>query len=608
MYIKQQKNWLTLPKAEDNLIKQYPDYNRVVLQLLFNRGIIAADSQSSQSSAERLRRGGEESVKGGEADDIQEFLSFDYEKYSHDPFLFLLMNEAVDLIIKHIKDGNKIIIYGDYDADGVTASALLFEILTILKAKPEVYIPDRVSEGYGLNNGAIDQLIGDGAKLIITVDGGIRNKQEVDYAKSKGIDIIITDHHPALGGKEDLPDCLIINPVLKHEKYPFKYLAGVGVAFKLAKAIISKSKLNKDIKQKLEEQVLDLAAMGTVADCVRLTGENRIITKQGLESLNKTKRIGLLELIKAAQINENKKLEAWNIGFQIAPRLNAAGRMGHANTAFELLTTKNKDEAITLARRLNDRNIERQKNTEEIFNEVEKQINIKNDDKIIIGVCPLDNIEDEIWNEGIVGLVAGRICEKYYLPALVITKTKDGYKGSGRSIDELDLIEAVKDCEEFLDKYGGHPAACGFSLAEKNMNGFAKKIKQIAAEKLASIDLMPKIKIEMEIDLDEIDEKIIKDVELFAPFGQRNEKPKFMSGGVLIVDIATMGIGGKHIKFKVKNEKSGIISAIGFSQAEQWQDLRIGDKIDIVYYIELNEFNGRVDVQLKIIDIKLHNK
>ncbi|MCG2700963.1 DHH family phosphoesterase, partial [Candidatus Parcubacteria bacterium] len=326
------------------------------------------------------------------------------------------------------------------------------------------------------------------------------------------------------------------------------------------------------------------------------------------ESLNKTKRIGLLELIKAAQINENKKLEAWNIGFQIAPRLNAAGRMSHANTAFELLTTKNKDEAITLARRLNDRNIERQKNTEDIFDEVEKQINIKSDDKIIIGVCPLGNTEDEIWNEGIVGLVAGRICEKYYLPTLVITKTKDGYKGSGRSIDEFDLIEAIKDCEEFLDKYGGHPAACGFSLIEKNMDGFAKKIKRIATEKLAGLDLMPKIKIEMEIGLDEIDEKIIKDIELFAPFGQYNEKPKFMSGGVSIVDITTMGIEGKHIKFKVKNEKSGIISAIGFGQAEQWKDLRIGDKIDIVYYIELNEFNGRVDVQLKIIDIKLHNK
>lgn len=586
MSTQQQKNWQVLPKINDNtsppapLLKRRGEYSEVVLQLLFNRGIISAD-------------------------DIEEFLSSDYEKYSHDPFLFLQMNEAVDLIIKHIKDGNKIIIYGDYDADGVTASALLFEILTMLKAKTEVYIPDRVSEGYGLNNSAIDQLIGDGAKLIITVDGGIRNKQEVDYAKRKGIDIIITDHHVGPDDKKDLPNCLIINPVLKHEEYPFKYLAGVGVAFKLAKAITSKSKLNKDIKQKLEEQVLDLAAIGTVADCVRLTGENRIMVKQGLESLNKTKRMGLLELIKVAQINENKKLKAWNIGFQIAPRLNAAGRMGHANTAFELLTTKNQDEAITLARRLNDRNIERQKNTEEIFNEVEQQINIKSDDKIIIGVCPLGNTKDEIWNEGIVGLVAGRICEKYYLPTLVITKTKDGYKGSGRSIDEFDLIDAVKDCGEFLDKYGGHPAACGFSLTPKNMDGFAEKIKRIATEKLAGLDLMPKIKIEMEIGLDEIDEKIITDIELFAPFGQRNEKPKFMSRGVSIVDIITMGIDGKHIKLKVKNSTSGIINALGFSQAEKWQDLRIGDKIDIVYYAEINEFNGIRDVQLKIIDIKL---
>ena len=202
-------------------------------------------------------------------------------------------------------------------------------------------------------------------------------------------------------------------------------------------------------------------------------------------------------------------------------------------------------------------------------------------------------------------MVAGRICQKYYKPALVITKTKDGYKGSGRSIDEFDLIEAIKDCEEFLDKYGGHPAACGFSLTENNLEKFVKKIKKITKKKLANTDLIPKIKIEMEIGLDEIDEKIIKEIELFAPFGQRNEKPKFMSREVSIVDIATMGIDGKHIKFKVKNSTSGVISAIGFSQAEQWKDLRIDDKIDIVYYIEMNEFNGRRDVQLKIIDIKL---
>ena len=561
------------------LLKRRGGYSEVVLQLLFNRGLV-------------------------EKNDIEEFLNPDYEKHSHDSFLFLQMNQAVDLIIKHIKEGNKIIIYGDYDADGVTSSALLFEILTILKANPEVYIPDRVSEGYGLNNGAIDQLINEGAKLIITVDGGIRNKDEVDYAKSKGLDVIITDHHVGPDSKKDLPDCLIINPVLEHEKYPFKYLAGVGVAFKLAKAITSKAKLNKSVKQKLEEQILDLVAIGTVADCVRLTGENRILVKKGLEVLNKTKRKGLQELIKVAQINGDKKLEAWNIGFQIGPRLNAAGRMDHANTAFELLATKNKDEAIILARRLNNRNIERQKNTEEIFNEVEKQINIESDDKIIIGVCPSDNRKGEAWNEGIIGLVAGRICAKYYLPVLIITRAKDGYKGSGRSIDEFNMISAINNCVEFLDKFGGHPAACGFSLTEDNLEKFTNEIKQIAKEKLEKIDLTPKLKIEMEIGLDEVGEEIIKDIEMFSPFGQNNEKPKFMSRGIFIVDITTMGIDGKHIKFKVKNETSGIISALGFGQAEKWQDLRIGDKIDIVYYIEMNEFNGRREAQLKIVDIK----
>ncbi len=584
----QQKNWQILPEISDDtsppapLLKRRGEYSEVVLQLLFNRGLI-------------------------EKNDIEEFLSADYEKYSHDPLLFAQMNEAVDLIIKHIKAQDKIIIYGDYDADGVTSSAVLFEILTTLNAKPEVYIPDRISEGYGLNKKAIDKLADAGAKLIITVDNGIRGKDEVKYAKDADMEIVITDHHPAPKDADELPDCLIINPIMEDEKYPFKYLAGVGVAFKLAKAIISKAKLDKEIKQKMEERILDLAAIGTVADCVRLIGENRIITKKGLEVLNKTKRIGLQELIKAAQIKTDKKLDAWNIGFQIAPRLNAAGRMDHANTAFELLTTKNKDEAITLARRLNDKNIERQRSTEEIFDEVEKQINIKSDDKIIIGVCPPNNNKSKIWNEGIIGLVAGRICAKYYKPVLVITRTKDGYKGSGRSIEEFNMISAINDCAEFLDKYGGHPAACGFSLAENNLEEFTDKIKKLAEDKLAKADLTPKIKIDMELELDEVGEEIIKDIGMFSPFGQYNEKPKFMSRELSIVDIMTMGADGKHIKFRVKNEKSGIISALGFGQAEQWQDLRIGDKIDIVYYIEMNEFNGRRDVQLKIIDIKFCN-
>lgn len=566
-----------MPKIEDDFLEKYPEYDQVVLQLLSNRGLTKED-------------------------EIKIFLKPEYKK-TFDPFLFKDMAFAVDLIIKHIKSKNKIIVYGDYDADGVTASALLFEILKILKAKIDIYIPDRVSEGYGLNKEAIDKITKKDIKLIITVDGGIRNQKEVAYAKSNGLDIIITDHHVPPKEKVNLPDCLIINPLVSTDKYPFQYLAGVGVAFKLAKALINKSKLSATNKKALEEKVLDLVAIGTVADCVSLLAENRILVKKGLEILNQTTRIGLQELIQEAQINKsnslkaNKKLETWNIGFQIGPRLNAAGRMEHANTAFELLITENKKEAANLAKRLNNRNMERQKVTEEIVQEVAKQIDLENNDKIIIGICPKGEIA---WNEGVVGLVAGRISEKYYLPALIMTKTKDGFKGSGRSVSEFNLIKAIEDCSQFLDKYGGHPAACGFSLKEKNLDSFIEKIKKIASEKLKDIKLLPKINIDCEIDLNEINESLVSDIEKFSPFGQNNPKPKFVSRNIIIKDIMTMGAEGQHIKFRFDNN----LWAIAFGQAGKWSDLKIGDKIDIVYYIEKNEFNGRSEVQLKVVDIK----
>ncbi|NIA18289.1 MAG: hypothetical protein GWO79_00170 [Actinobacteria bacterium] len=657
------KNWRVLPEISKDFIKKYPDLSRVVLQLLFNRGITGRDeieeflSPTNKSPQPPFTKGGNN---------------------NYDPFLFKDMGRAVDLVIEHIKKQNKIVIYGDYDADGVTATAVLLDTIGTLKAKVEPYIPDRVSEGYGLNREAVKELSGAGVKLIIMVDGGIRSKEEIEYAKGLGLDVIVTDHHvppsdtpptpfvkgalknppnpPLLKGgvKSELPDCLVINPLVEGENYPFKYLAGVGVAFKLAKAIISKSKLSDGDKDKLEERILDLAAIGTVADCVTLLGENRTLVKRGLDVLNNTKRIGLQELIKIAQINGNKKLDSWNIGFQIAPRINAAGRMDHANTALELLITKDKEEAEAIARRLNDRNIERQGTTEDIVEriiaEVEERIlkqqtefsQIKNTgrgsltsgitavldgrgaagletlppaagrgapsatelllDKIIIAVTP----EDEVWNEGVVGLAAGRISNKYYLPTLVITKNEDGYKGSGRSIDEFNIMEVLEECSELLDKYGGHPMACGFSIKKENLEKFKKKIIEIAGRKLKDINLMPKIDIETEIGLNEVDEEFIAEVEKFAPFGQNNNQPKFMSREVSIVDITTMGIDGKHIKLRMTNDECLIaVNAIGFGQAEQWKDLRIGDKVDIVYYVEMNEFNGRSDVQLKIVDIKL---
>ncbi|MFH1427947.1 MAG: single-stranded-DNA-specific exonuclease RecJ [Patescibacteria group bacterium] len=419
------KVWQVMPKVKLDYNLKFPNLSWITLQLLYNRGI-------------------------KEEEAINIFLNPEFNRDLNDPFIFKDMAKVVDLIIKHIKNENLIIIYGDYDADGVTASALLYEVLSTLKAKCEIYIPDRVSEGYGLNKEAIEEIAKMGAKLIITVDGGIRNKEEVEYGLKKDLEIIITDHHVPPEKAEDLPACLILNP-LADVDYPNKKLAGVGVAFKLAQAIITKAKLDDEIKNKLVDKVLDLVAIGTVADCVSLTGENRIFVKLGLEILNKTNRLGLQELIKVAKINNNKDLDTWNIGWQIGPRLNAAGRMEHANSAFELLITRNVDEAKAIARRLNDKNNERQKITNQIAEEIEQEISKKDDLKIIIAI----NKKEQGWPEGIIGLVAGRICEKYYLPTLVITKTEEGYKGSGRSIPEFNIVEAILKNSKYLEKYGG---------------------------------------------------------------------------------------------------------------------------------------------------------
>jgi single-stranded-DNA-specific exonuclease len=296
------KKWQVLPKIEDKYIRMYPTYDGYVLQLLKNRHIT-------------------------EKAEIDRFLEPDLKRDVSDPFVFKQMNKTVELIIKHIKTKNKILVFGDYDADGVTATALMSEILTTLKANVDVYIPNRVSEGYGLNKDAVNKIAQDGFKLIITVDNGIRSQEEINLAKELGLEVVVTDHHQPPDDESKLPDCLIINPVLKHEKYPNKHLAGVGVAWQVARALISRSKLEDSDKALLADRMLDLVAIGTVADCVPLLGENRTLVQAGIKRLEATTRLGLIELMNIARINNHKKLEAWSIGFQIGPRLNAAGRV-----------------------------------------------------------------------------------------------------------------------------------------------------------------------------------------------------------------------------------------------------------------------------------------
>lgn len=576
------KEWKILPNIKEEFVKVFPEISPAILQLLYNRGLTNGQ-------------------------DIDDFFYSDYRQDKFSPFIFSQIEEATASIIKHIKKGDKICVYGDYDADGVTSSALLYEILQIMHAQVDIYIPDRVSEGYGLNKKALEKLADSGNKLIITVDGGIRNKEEVAYAQKLGVEVIITDHHTPPDSPSDYPECIIINPQSHFETYPSKTLAGVGVAYKLAKALIEKSTLPPDDKKRLENQAFDLVAIGTIADCVPLVKENRALVKYGLNMINKTKRIGLIELMKAASLKYGKELDSWNISFQLAPRLNAAGRMDHANTSFELLVTKDKELASKLANRLNESNAERQKISEEIFNQVEAQIKAGLKQNILIGIYQLeDKLQQAVWNEGVIGLVAGKLAEKYYRPALVITTTENGYKGSGRSIEEFNIIKALEQCAPLLEKFGGHPSACGFSLTQENLDDFIRRMQRLADKELKDKNIKPKLKIEASLSLDDINDDLMGYLKLFEPFGEGNQRPKFLIEKIAVADKSTMGTDGRHVKFRLSNGNSRFINAIGFGQAADWQNIRIGDTIDIVSYVDKNEFNGRSETQLRIIDIRKH--
>jgi single-stranded-DNA-specific exonuclease len=589
------KIWQVEPSLSPDSLRAYPEINPVIGQLLFNRGL----------------------------KDLAEVKSYFSDPDFYDPFLFRNMAAAVELIIRHLKAGNKIVVYGDYDADGVTSSVILLETLNILHGVAEVYLPDRVTEGYGLNKAAINQIAEQGFKLIITVDNGIRNKEEVAYAKKLGLDIIITDHHVLPEKLADLPDCLYINPSDTQDGYPWRYLAGVGVAFKLISALLVKASLPDKQKQLIQERCLDLVAIGTIADLVSLLGENRQLVKAGLPVLNRSKRLGLNALIKVAKINNGKTLEAWNVGWQIAPRLNAASRLAHANSAFALLTTTDQAEAEELAAELNQRNISRQQITAEIVAQAEAQIDPANLPLVIMAVAG----PDQIWNEGVIGLVAGRLAEKYYRPTLVVTRLveeaefdpatkklipkKVSFKSSGRSVEEFNLIAAIEECSEFLDKYGGHPMACGFSVvSEEKLNKFRDKMLALAAVKLAGVTLQAKLKIEAALNFSEINLELADAINALTPFGQNNPQPRLVSYNLRIDDIVTMGTDNQHIKLRLSSSESDRQSAkalwaLAFGAAQEYQFFHIGDRVDLVYYLEVNEFNGRREPQLKIVDIKM---
>lgn len=530
--------------------------------------------------------------------DIKSFLAPDYNSNIHSPFLFSQMKKAVERIERTIKKGERAMIFGDYDADGVTSTAVLAEVFKELGISHDIYIPDKKSEGYGLNLKAIKEFKKKNINLIITVDCGISNLKEVEKANELGIDVIITDHHHI---PPEIPKAhAIINSHMDDSGYPFKDLAGVGAVFKVAQALYEK--LLPEKKEQLK-WLLDLVAIGTIADCVPLLGENRVLAKYGLVVLSKTRRTGLQELFKVGRIlvDENNTPDAYKISFQIAPRINAAGRMDHAGIAYNLISEKDRVKARSLALELEDCNKKRQAVTKRTVEEVEVLANDAFKDKKFIFAA------GEHFPIGIVGLAAGKITDKFKKPSAVLQKGENESKGSFRSIPQINIIEAIEECGDLLIKYGGHSQAAGISIENKNLEKFYEKLNSIIEKKLQGKDISPEILIDAEISCEDIGFKLAEEIKKMEPFGKGNEEPIFLTKNLIVEELRWVGNGEKHLKLFLRpnNKTPKIFEAIGFNLSDKFKNIKQSDTVDIVFNLCQDEWNGNKKIQLRIVDLKI---
>lgn len=588
-----QKRWNILPPPPEEFINAHPELPSIIARLLWNRNL-------------REQR------------QIDEFLNPDYSQDIHDPFLFQDMEKATDIIFAAIAEQKNIVVHGDYDADGVCASAIIIGCLKKLGAQHvSVFIPHRETDGYGLNPKTIELLHDQKTNLIITCDCGISNYKEVALAKEKNIQVIITDHH-VVPSQLPVADA-IIHPLVPGEPYPDKGLCGAAVGFKLVQALIKKFARTNTVLpdgqtfEGFEKWMLDLVAIASIGDMVPLLGESRTLTRYGLMVINKTRNIGLKKLLIASGVadeNGNPKRGAYDtytMSFQIIPRINAAGRMDHANAAFALLMATSEAEAESLAQQLNQNNLDRQKITEQYVSEARKQIKeTKQIDNAVLFVVGSN------WPTGILGLISGKIKDEYARPAIVMGENEREITGSGRSIREFNLILALQEMPEVFAKFGGHPQACGFTLKNKEaLQEFKTKLTEKAKLKTAAVDMTPQINIDAEVDLDEVNWKLYDLLEKFEPFGQCNEEPKYTAKGVTIINIDPVGQDGKHLRLTVKHNSHLIKKTIGFGLgdskrfSENWKEmLKPGDKIDMVFCVSVNQWNGNRELQLTIEDLR----
>jgi len=565
-----QKRWIVKEAAPAEFLSGLPEFPPLVASLLWNRGI-------------------------KDKEQIREFLEPSWERDVHDPFLFRDMKKTVERIFKAVDAKEKIVIFADYDADGVPAGTILAATLREYDFSADIYTPHRETEGYGLNLKAIEYLAAQGTKVIVTCDCGISNTVEISFAAERGIDVIVTDHHqePA-----ELPAKAfsIIHPKISGEAYPCKFLSGGGVAFKLSQALLKTRPIPN--VEAFEKRLTELAAIALVADMVPLLGEARTLTNFGLRVLNKTTRIGLVKLYETAGIVPGA-VTTTTIGFQIAPRINAAGRMDHANGAVALLNAVDAEEAMRLAIVLNNTNAARQRATKTMTDEVREQIVATGQEG-----APALVVYDEKWAAGLMGLVAGKIVEEFNRPAFVFTKKNDEeLVGSGRSIPAWNLILAMQKIPDAFLRFGGHIGAAGMSIAPEKFDDFKQRIVALAKDELAGKDLTPAMEADAEISLLQVDWELEKWLAKFEPHGMGNRTPLFVGRGLTVIAADAIGADGKHLRLTLCENEGKAHKCIGFKFGDWAEDLASGDKIDAIFEINVNEWNGRRELQLKIVDL-----
>lgn len=505
----------------------------------------------------------------------------------YDPFLLNDMDKATNVIIDSINNKEHITIYGDYDVDGITSISILIKFFKSIGVDVSYYLPNRLFEGYGLNSEAIDILKKRGTNLLITVDCGISGHDEIEYAKELGIKVIVTDHHEC---SDSIPNAIaVIDHKRKDNTYPCNSLAGVGVAFKLIQALCIKMNLPNENFLRF----LDIVCLGTVADIVPLIDENRVIVKYGLEKIKETTNVGLKALIGISGYNS---VDSTAISFGLAPRINACGRMGEAELALKLLLTNDEEEALSIATRLQEMNKERQEIEKRIMEEAKAIIErdrLYEDSVIVVG--------SENWHHGVIGIVASKITELYYKPSILICIEGDEGKGSGRSIDGFDLHGALNQCSDSLIRFGGHEMAIGLTIDKNKIDEFREKLKSIANDVIPQ-DSVPVIKVDSEITSKEISVDTVKSLSMLQPYGESNNAPVFVYRNIKVDSIRTLS-DGKHLKLNVKDGNT-VFDAIAFNMGDRKDSIHMGDRVDILHYLEINKYNGLEKIQLNVKDIK----